>query len=149
MLQYLDTLRHVVSERQRLETSSGRVPALSSSTSVPDQEAYQTVQRVMPAGTPSVSNDQSTQEDSIGVQDRAGDRLGGGEATDTAADLSQYLESLTVSELAAPRMSSGEKVVLAPGDGGNVETRFQNSYETVMKRSAEDGTKRAPFKPNR
>lgn len=103
------------------------------------------------AAVASVRNVQSTEKGAV-LQEQGITSQGDSEVDAATSALSNCLENLVVSELAVPRMSCGAKMTCCvPGDGGNLETRYTNSYENVMKRSAEteSRSKRAPFKPNR
>ncbi|XP_076443451.1 DNA-directed RNA polymerase II subunit GRINL1A-like [Babylonia areolata] len=71
---------------------------------------------------------------------------GNGDTTDGTAALSDAIDSMVISELAAPRMTnklSSEKTESRE----DLEVRFQNSYENIMKNQTA-GSKKAPFKPN-
>jgi len=139
VLQFLENLRSVVKEHQRLETnkstsSSAQNSSILSSHKEPPSEG---------SASNACSSVINSAPDISDIVD--GD---GREVVDTAADLASCLDNLTVSELAAPRMSHGDPVKVAPKDSSQQESCFFNSYEVVMKRSAENKHKKAPFKPS-
>ncbi|KAL8613424.1 hypothetical protein ACOMHN_057144 [Nucella lapillus] len=132
-------LQHMISQRQNGYSTQNQPPPHPES-STRQQPSDQNRQ------TDSVTDLQSATDITYGAVPKSGVLSGKGEAVDSTAELSNAIDSLVLSELTAPRMT--DKCDDRPNDEGNLETRFPNSYEKIIKQNQTSAPKRIRFKPN-